>query len=86
MFQIFGRYLNIYEESKLKTSLKLRMIFDLFLNGPNFMRNGTIISTLLIKVILFTSYSPEVITFTSRIMNIRVLAKVLILTAGIFWS
>ena len=62
------------------------MIFDLFLNVPNFMRNGTIISTLLIKVILFTSYSPEVITFTSRIMNIRVLAKVLIPTAGIFWS
>ena len=40
---------------------------DLFLNGPNFMWNGMIISMLLIKTSFFKSYSPEGISFSSQV-------------------
>ena len=46
------------------------------------MRNGIIIPILLI-MLFFLSNLPESISFSPRSMNIRALAKVLILTAGI---
>ena len=39
---------------------------------------------LLTKAMLFTSYSPEVIPSSSQSMNMTELAKLLILTTGIF--
>ena len=57
---------------------------DLFFYGPNFMRNEIITHMMLLKAILFTSYSPEGISFSSRSMNMRALVKVLIMTTGIF--
>ena len=63
----------------LKTC-KYKHDLNIFLNGPNFTRNGIIIPILLIKAIFFTSYSPENRSCSSRSMNIRMLAKVLILT------
>ena len=63
----------------LKTC-KYKYDLNIFLNGPNFTRNGIIIPILLVKAIFFTSYSPENRSCSSRSMNISMLAKVLILT------
>ena len=53
---------------------------DLFLNGPNFMRNGIIISALFIKAIFLNiTYQKGGISFSPRSMHIRPFAKVLIL-------
>ena len=41
---------------------------------------------LLIKAIFLTSYSPECVSFSSQNINLRPLAKVLILTTGTFLS
>ena len=41
----------MYQESKFKKKRENKDDLDLFLNGPNFMRNGTIIPMLLIMVI-----------------------------------
>ena len=55
------------------------------MNGPNFTRNGIIIPMLLVKAIFFTSYSSEGISFSSRSMTVRALAKVLILTTQLVY-
>ena len=57
---------------------------DLFLNGPNFTRNGVITPMLLIKAIFLQVNSLEGISFSSRSMKIKALVKVLILTTQIF--
>ena len=85
IFQIFWRYLNIYQESILKNKCENEDNLNLFLNELNFIQNGIIIRMLFIKVFFQKSYSPEGISFSSRSMNIRPLAKVLILTTGIFF-
>ena len=75
MVIVIWRYLNItYQNDKRENEEDL-----------DFTRNRIIISMLLISTI-FTSYSSEGISFSSRSINIRALAKVLILTTGIFLS
>ena len=55
-------YLMLFEyilRIKIKSKYANEDNFNLFLNGPNFTRNGIIILVPLIKAIFFTSYSPE---------------------------
>ena len=62
---------------------------DRFLNGLKFMRNRVINPMLLIMAFCFVlSHSPKSISFSSQSVNIRALAKVLILMTGVFpvWS
>ena len=65
---------------KTKNKCEIEDDLDLFLNWSNFTRNGIIIPMLLIKANFLTNYSPEGVSFSSRSMNIRALAKVLHLT------
>ena len=69
---------------KIKNKCENEVDLDLVLNRPNFTRIGIIILMLFIKDIFFASYSPEGISLSSRSMNIRALAKVLILMIQIF--
>ena len=71
---------------KIKNKCENEDDLDPFLNGSNFIRNWIIVPMLLIKAIIFTSYSPEGICFGSRSMNMTALVKVLILTIEIFLS
>ena len=71
---------------KIKKKCENEDGLDLFLNGSNFIRNGIIISMLLIKAIFVTSYLPEGISFSLRSANMRALVVILILTTGIFLS
>ena len=52
---LFEYILRIKTENKCENEDDL----DLFLNGPNFMRNGIIIPMLLIKTIFFYKYLPR---------------------------
>ena len=70
---------------KIKFKNKCKNDLDLFLNGPNFIKNG-IHSYAAHKGDFFTSYSPEGISFSSKSMNMRALVKVLILAIGFFLS
>ena len=62
---------------------------NLFLNVPNFMRNGIIISMLLVMAFFKVTYQKVYLSVNIRAsVNIIALAKVSILTVGIFsaWS
>ena len=52
VFQIFWQYLNILKK-KIKNKCKNKDDLDIFLNGPNFTRNGIIIPMLFIKAFFF---------------------------------
>ena len=68
---------------KIKNKFENEDDLDLFLNSPNFMRNGIIILIQLIKAIFFCKLLTSK-SFSSRSMNKRALAEVLILTTEIF--
>ena len=67
LLALFEYLLRIKIKKKKKKKRENEDDLDLFLSGPNFMWNGMIISMLLIKTSFFKSYSPEGISFSSRV-------------------
>ena len=59
LFEYFLKNQNQKKKKKKKKKRENEDDLDLFLNGPNFIWNGMIISMLLIKTSFFKSYSPE---------------------------
>ena len=81
-------YLMLFEyilRIKIKSKYANEDNFNLFLNGPNFTRNGIIILVPLIKAIFLQVTHQKDISFSSLSMNIREsdIAKVLILATQI---